>query len=60
MAVRNVGRDCMKDMKDFEKEKLISEDDLKRGEVELQEVTDKYIEKLKEVGDEKEVEIMEV
>lgn len=60
VAVRNVRRDCMKDMKDFEKEKLISEDDLKRGEEELQEVTDKYIEKLKEVGDEKEVEIMEV
>lgn len=60
VSVRNVRRDCMKDLKDFEKEKLISEDDLKRGEEDLQEITDKYIEKLKEVGDEKEVEIMEV
>ena len=60
IAVRNVRRDCKKDMEDFEKEKLISEDDLKRGEEKLQEVTDKYTEKLKEVGDEKEVEIMEV
>jgi ribosome recycling factor len=60
VAVRNVRRDCKKDMEDFEKEKLISEDDLKRGEEDLQEVTDKYTEKLKEVGDEKEKEIMEV
>ncbi len=60
VAVRNVRRDCKKDMEDFEKEKLISEDDLKRGEEDLQEVTDKYTEKLKEVGDEKEIEIMEV
>ncbi|RQV98788.1 ribosome recycling factor [bacterium] len=60
IAVRNVRRDCIKDMKDFEKEKLISEDDLKRGEEELQEITDQFIEKMKEVGDEKEAEIMEV
>ena len=60
VAVRNVRRDCMKDMREFEKEKLISEDDLKRGEEDLQEVTDKYTDKLQEVGDEKEAEIMEV
>ncbi len=60
IAVRNVRRDCMKDMKDFEKEKLISEDDLERGEKELQEITDKFIDLLKTVGDEKEEEIMEV
>lgn len=60
IAVRNVRRDCMKDMKDFEKEKLISEDDLERGEKDLQEITDKYIDLLKTVGDEKEEEIMEV
>ena len=60
VAVRNVRRDCMKDLKEFEKEKLISEDDLKRGEDDLQEITDKYTEKMEEVGNEKEVEIMEV
>jgi len=60
VAVRNVRRDCIKDLKEFEKEKLISEDDEKRGEEELQEITDKYSDLLQEVGDEKEAEIMEV
>ncbi len=60
VAIRNVRRDCIKDLKEFEKEKLISEDDLKWGEEELQEITDKYSDLLQEVGDEKEKEIMEV
>lgn len=60
VAVRNVRRDCLKDMRDFEKEKLISEDDLKRGEEKLQELTDIYVEKMGEVGVIKEAEIMEV
>ena len=60
IAVRNVRRDCIKDLREFVKEKLISEDDLKWGEEELQDVTDKYTDQLKEVGDEKEAEIMEV
>jgi ribosome recycling factor len=60
VAIRNVRRDCIKDLKEFEKEKLISEDDLKWGEEELQDVTDKYSNLLQEVGDEKEKEIMEV
>jgi ribosome recycling factor len=60
VAIRNVRRDCIKDLKEFEKEKMISEDDLKWGEEELQEVTDKYSDMLQQVGDEKEKEIMEV
>jgi len=34
IAVRNIRRDAHNDMRDFEKEKLISEDELERGEVE--------------------------
>jgi ribosome recycling factor len=60
VAIRNVRRDCIKDLKEFEKEKMISEDDLKWGEEELQEVTNKYSDMLQQVGDEKEKEIMEV
>ena len=60
VSVRNVRRDCMKDLREYEKEKLISEDDLKRGEEKLQKITDKYTEELKIVGDAKEVEILEV
>jgi len=60
IAVRNVRRDVHNDMRDFEKEKLISEDDLKRGEEELQKVTDHSIEEINKHGQHKELEIMEV
>ncbi len=60
VAVRNVRRDAMKDMREFEQEKLISEDDLERGEEELQKLTEKYIEELNAIGEHKEKEIMEV
>jgi ribosome recycling factor len=60
IAVRNIRRDLHNDMREFEKEKLISEDDLERGEKELQEVTDRYIEEINKHGLHKEQEIMEV
>ena len=60
IAVRNVRRDTMKDMKDFEKEKMISKDDLEVGEEELQKLTDKFIAEIDRLGEHKEKEIMEV
>jgi ribosome recycling factor len=60
IAVRNVRRDMVKDLRDFEKEKLISEDDLKKGEEELQKLTDRYIQEIDAIGQKKEKEIMEV
>jgi ribosome recycling factor len=60
VAVRNVRRDGIKDLREFEHEKLISEDDLEEGEDNLQKLTDKYIELVNEVGVHKEKEIMEV
>jgi ribosome recycling factor len=60
VAVRNVRRDLHNDMRDFEKEKLISEDDLKRGEEDLQKTTDHWIEEINKHGLKKELEIMEV
>ena len=60
VAVRNVRRDGIKDLREFEHEKLISEDELEDGEESLQKVTDKYIEMVNEVGERKEKEIMEV
>ena len=41
VAVRNVRRDSIRDLREFEQEKMISEDDLKRGEEELQKITDR-------------------
>jgi ribosome recycling factor len=60
VAVRNVRRDTQNDMRDFEKDKLISEDELKRGEDDLQKLTDRFVEEINERGQEKEKEIMEV
>ncbi|MCC6298441.1 MAG: ribosome recycling factor [Anaerolineales bacterium] len=60
VAIRNIRRDAHNDMRDFEKEKLISEDDLERGEEDLQKLTDKFVEEVGAQGKTKEAEIMEV
>lgn len=60
VSARNIRRDVMKDLKEFEKEKLISEDELKHAETEMQKLTDKTIEMVDLVGAKKEKEIMEV
>ena len=60
VAVRNVRRAAHDDLREFEKEKMISEDDLKRGETELQKLTDKYVERVDELGKRKEAEIKEI
>jgi len=60
VAVRNVRRDSQNDMRDFEKEKMISEDELKRGEDDLQKLTDRFVDEINKRGQEKEKEIMEV
>jgi ribosome recycling factor len=60
VAVRNIRRDVMKDLREYEQEKLISKDDRERGEEELQKLTDRYIEEVNSVGERKEKEILEV
>ncbi len=60
VSVRNVRREAQNMLRDFEKEKMISEDDHKRGQEELQKLTDKYIEQAEAVSQRKEEEIREV
>ncbi len=60
ISIRNIRRDTIKDLREFEEEKMITEDDLSRGEKTAQELTDNYIEIISEVGERKEQEIMEV
>jgi len=60
VAIRNIRRDSHNDMRDFEKEKLISENDLRMGEDSLQKLTDRFIEDVGDAGRKKESEIMEV
>ncbi len=60
VSIRNIRRDTQDTLRDFEKEKMISEDDLKRGRDELQKLTDKYIEQAESLSKRKEEEIREV
>jgi ribosome recycling factor len=60
VAVRNCRRDGLQDMRDLEKEKLVSEDDYFRGKDKMQELTDKHVEEIDGVGAAKEQQIMEV
>jgi ribosome recycling factor len=60
VAVRNVRRDVMADVKELLKEKLVSQDDERRGEVEIQKLTDKYVAEIDQILAAKEKEIMQV
>ncbi len=60
VAIRNVRRGANDDLKEFEKEKLISEDEQARGEEEVQKLTDQFIAQIEESGKKKEKDIMEM
>jgi len=60
VAVRNVRRDVHNDLREFEREKLISKDDLERAETELQRLTDDQVEAVNRAAKKKEDEVLEV
>jgi ribosome recycling factor len=60
VALRNVRRDTLDELREYEGESLISEDDLARGQDQLQELTDKYVGQVDEIGKLKEQDIMEI
>jgi len=60
IAVRNIRRDAMHDVKELLKEKMIGEDEERRAETDIQAITDKYIAEIDEVLAVKEAELMEV
>ena len=60
IAVRNIRRDAMHDVKELLKEKMIGEDEERRAETEIQAITDKYIAEIDEVLAVKEAELMEI
>jgi ribosome recycling factor len=60
VAVRNVRRDVMSDIKEMLKEKLVSQDDERRAEIEVQKLTDKYIADIEQILAAKEKEVMQV
>jgi len=60
VAVRNVRRDVMADIKEMLKEKLLSQDDERRAEAEVQKLTDKHVADIDHALAGKEKEIMQV
>jgi ribosome recycling factor len=60
VAIRNIRRDAVKDMKEAETEKLATEDEVRRGEDELQKMTEKLMNEVDTLGRAKEQEILEV
>ena len=60
VAIRNIRRSANSDLQEFEREKLISEDDRKRGEAEVQKLTDKYVGQIADLGESKEKDILAV
>lgn len=59
VALRNIRRDALDDLREFEKEGLISEDEFYRGKEKLQELTDGYAEQMEEISERKQQEIIE-
>ncbi|MEE0133586.1 MAG: ribosome recycling factor [Treponema sp.] len=59
VAIRNIRRDGNDELKKQQKDGTITEDDLKTGEADLQKSTDKYIQDINKILEEKEKEIME-
>ena len=60
ISIRNTRRSGLEDMKSFEKEKMISEDDFYVGRDEIQKLTDDFTKKVDDIAAAKEKELMEV
>ncbi len=60
VAIRNIRRDSIEHLKKSEKADHLSEDERKRGEVDVQKMTDKFTKEVDDLLDIKEKEIMEV
>ena len=60
VAVRNVRRDAINDLRELQKESIVSEDDSRRAQERVQEKTNAYIKRVDDVVREKEEEIMTV
>jgi ribosome recycling factor len=60
VAVRNVRRDVMSDIKEMLKEKLISQDEERKAETDIQKLTDKHVADIEQLLTAKEKEVMQV
>ncbi len=60
VAIRNVRRDSMSDVREMMTSKMISEDDERRAEQRLDELTKKFVDEAEKIGKAKEHEVLEV
>ena len=60
VAIRNIRRDILSDVKELLKEKDISEDDDRRAQQDVQQLTDEYVAKLDEISEAKQTELMAI
>jgi len=60
VAIRNIRREIIRDLRSFEEENLLTEDDLHKGKEKVQEITDRFILEADEICERKEKEVMEV
>ncbi len=60
VAIRNIRRDLLEHLRQMQKNKLMSEDDLKRYEQQAEKLTHKYIEQIDKVQEAKDAELKEV
>jgi ribosome recycling factor len=60
VAVRNVRRDCLEELRRLQREKEVSEDEERRAQEQLQKLTDRFVADAEQTGVEKEQELLEV
>lgn len=60
VAIRNIRKDANDDIKKIEKDKTLSEDEIKKGYDEVQKITDNYIAKVDQIVKDKEAELLKV
>lgn len=60
VAIRSIRRDCIDKLKKMEKASEITEDDLKEGEKQIQDKTDKFVKEIETLSTAKEKEVMEI
>ena len=58
LSMRNIRRDSIQDLKEFLNEKMISEDDFHKGQVNIQTITDDKIKNIESLSEQKQKELM--
>jgi ribosome recycling factor len=58
VALRNIRREMLDELREYEREKLVSEDDFYRGKDDIQDLTNRYSEQMDEISARKQQEVV--